>query len=289
MIKDLVSILVPCYNHSKFIERCLQSIINDNYPKKEIIIIDDGSKDNSVEIIEAFIRKHKLSESECILIQQKNAGVVKTLNNLIDLAKGEYITLLASDDELYENGIYKRVEYLKKTNYSAVVGNACVINDSDEIIKEYASSQYFKGKLKNLLNEKKFYKELILQWCIAGPCLLLKSSVYNRIGKYDESFFVEDRDFYLRLIENNLLGYLPDTIACYRVHGNNSTSANKKGIRIECARINIKHANSQKKLIYKYFLKSYTIDLFLLNKNLNFLFNIHIIIRFVIVYLIRCF
>ena len=233
--------------------------------------------------------EHSLSESECKLIQQENAGVVKTLNRLIDLANGEYITLIASDDKLFENGIYKRVEFLKKTNYSAVIGNACVIDEYDNIIKQYASSQHFRGKLKNLLNEKKFYKELLLQWCVAGPCLLLKSDVYKLIGKYDESFFVEDRDFYLRLIENNLLGYLPDTIACYRVHGNNSTSANKKGIRIECARINIKHANSQKKLIYKYFLKSYTIDLFLLNKNLNFLFNIHIIIRFVIVYLIRCF
>lgn len=289
MVKDLVSILIPCYNHSAFIERCLQSIINDKYSKKEIIIIDDGSKDNSVEIIEKFIKDHKLNESECRLIQQENAGVVKTLNRLIDLANGEYITLIASDDELFENGIAKRVEFLRKTNYSAVIGNACVIDENDNVIKEYASSQHFKGKLRNLLNEKKFYKELILQWCIAGPCLLLKSEVYNRIGKYDEDFFVEDRDFYLRLIENNLLGYLPDTVASYRVHGSNSTKINKKRIRIECARINLKHAKNQKKILYRWFLSTYRIDIFLLSRDLSFLFRLHRFLRFAIVYIIRCF
>ena len=81
---DLVSVIIPCYNHEKYIERCLQSILDDKYENKEIIIIDDGSKDNSVEVIRNFIKFHDKYKNIIRLYTQENNGVVKTLNRLVD-------------------------------------------------------------------------------------------------------------------------------------------------------------------------------------------------------------
>lgn len=287
---DLVSIIIPCYNHEKYIERCLKSIIDDSYDNKEIVIIDDGSKDNSINVIKKVI---DLYDSKKIIrfYTQENMGVVKTLNKLVDLAKGKYIAVIASDDELRNDGILKRVEYLKNhPEKKAVIGNAVVIDADDNILKENAAVDLFRAKKKLLKCEKLFNTELILQWCVVGPCLLLEKNVYDIIGKYNESYKVEDRDFYLRLIENKMLGYLDETIAAYRVHGLNmsfSTSTNK--VRIECAKINKAHAGLQKKHIENIFLTSYRIDEKLLTHNKTILYWINKLFRYTIISIYRAF
>lgn len=285
---DLVSIIIPCYNHEKYLERCLKSILEDSYENKEIIIVDDGSKDNSVNVIKKVI---ELYDTKKIIkfYTQENIGVVKTLNKLVDLANGKYIAIIASDDELRNDGIVKRINYLKNhSEKKAVIGNAVVIDGEDKILKENAAVNLFHAKKKLLKSEKFLNTELILQWSVVGPCLLLEKSVYNIIGKYNENYRVEDRDFYLRLIENNILGYLDETIAAYRVHGLNmsfSTSANK--VRIECAKINKAHAGLQKKHIENIFLKSYKIDENLLTHNKIILYWINKLFRYTIILIYR--
>lgn len=290
MVKDLVSVIIPCYNHEEFIERCLNSILNDSYPHKEIIIIDDGSKDKSVDVIRNFIRENKNSGVDIRFYSQENSGVVKTLNRLVDLANGEFIAVVASDDELFNNGIEKRVSFLKGSDYKAVIGNASVVDFEGKILRKYAASQFFHASLRNLRNTKKFYRELIMQWCVVGPCLLLRKEVYDTIGKYNEEYTIEDRDFYLRLIENNLLGYVEDVVALYRVHGLNMSLNNAtKKVRIQCAAINIFHAALQNKKMYKYFLQSYKIDKRLLENNRNFSYFLFKLLRFIVVKVIRLF
>ena len=285
---DLVSIVIPCYNHSKYIERCLKSIISEEYENKEIIIVDDGSKDNSVELINNFIEEHDRNKI-IKLYTQENMGVVKTLNKLIDLAEGKYIAIVASDDELSNNGIKKRIDFLQRhKEKKAVIGNAIVINSEDDILKQNAAVDLFHAKKKLLCNEKYLNRELILQWSVVGPCILLEKDVYSIIGKYNENYKIEDRDFYLRLIENNILGYLDETVACYRVHDlNMSFSVATNKVRLECAKINKAHSYFQKKLIDKIFLKSYKFDVIFLEKKLKILYWVHKIFRFIIVSLYR--
>lgn len=287
---DLVSVIIPCYNHEKYIERCLSSILNDKYENKEIIIIDDGSKDSSVQVITGFIKNH--DKNKIIkFYKQENCGVVKTLNRLIDIASGKYVALIASDDELRNDGIFNRVEYLKNhPEKKAVIGNALVIDGNDNILKKNAAVDLFRAKSK-LLNSKKYFNtELILQWSVVGPCLLLEKSVYNEIGNYNENYRIEDRDFYLRLVENNMLGYLDDVVAGYRVHGlNMSLSAATDKVRIECAIINQAHANSQKHSIERLFLKSYKIDEKFLGKKHKFLYWVNKLFRYAIILAYRNF
>lgn len=103
-----ISVIIPVYNGEKYIKRCLKSIALQNNKNYEVIIINDGSIDNSVKIINDFIHNHN-KQDKYVLIDKKNEGVAKTRNYGISLAKGEYITFIDQDDyinpDYFENYI----------------------------------------------------------------------------------------------------------------------------------------------------------------------------------------
>ena len=86
----LVSVIIPCYNHEKFIERTLNSVVADTYLNKEIMIINDGSKDNSDSVIRQWISIHEKTVA-VFYINRSNKGICATINELVDKAKGKYI------------------------------------------------------------------------------------------------------------------------------------------------------------------------------------------------------
>ena len=101
--KYKVSIIIPCYNSKKYIERCLNSILKDKLKEKEIILINDGSTDNTLEIIEEYSKKNK----DIKIINQKNKGQSISRNNGLKEAKGKYIAFVDSDDWVEEDYFYK--------------------------------------------------------------------------------------------------------------------------------------------------------------------------------------
>ncbi len=221
----LVSVLVPSYNHEFYIEECLNSIINDDYPNKEIIIFDDGSSDNSVSIVKAWINENETNFSGRILLRTcQNKGLTKTLNEMIKEASGEFITLVASDDYLLSGGINKRVDYLlKHKDQLAVFADCMVVDKQGNVLSKSGISEFHKGR-KKYLNDKYLLKyELIFRWCVPGPVFLARKKVYEEVGFYDEKLIVEDWDFYLRMSKSNVLGFLDATVACYRIHSTNTS------------------------------------------------------------------
>lgn len=107
-----VSIIIPCYNGEKYIDCCMQSIFQQDYPKIEIIVVDDGSKDNSKKIIELWEKKFQTIGIEYKWISQKNGGPGSAINTGLKYVTGEYLSLLDIDDEYRENAISDRVKYL---------------------------------------------------------------------------------------------------------------------------------------------------------------------------------
>ncbi|AIF53716.1 glycosyltransferase [Pelosinus sp. UFO1] len=221
----LVSVLVPAYNHERYIEECLNSIIHDDYPNKEIIIFDDGSSDNSISIVNAWINKNEANFPGRIFFKTcQNKGVTKTLNEMIKEACGEFITLVASDDYLLPDGISKRVDYLlKHTDLLAVFADCLVVDQQGNVLSQSGVSEYHKGRKKYLKDQYLLKYELIFRWCVPGPVFLARRKVYEEVGYYDERLIVEDWDFYLRLSKSNLLGFLDATVACYRIHSTNTS------------------------------------------------------------------
>lgn len=271
----LVSVIVPCYNHAKYINECLNSIKNQTYKNIEIILIDDGSTDDSDMVIKKWIDNNP--DCHISYLSQENHGVTKTLNKMINIAKGEYITLCASDDVLLENSVEIRLSYLQKhRNLKAVIGDANVIGTNSEFIEESAMKSLYSANYERL--KTNIVVELVLNWSVVGPTFLADKSLYEQVGLYDESLQIEDKEFYLRLLSNNLLGFLPYNVAQYRIHSSNTSRKNKAAkfnIYYQVALSNIKHYESFNG-VNKLFLKSHIVD-FILAKDGYSIFNYYLI------------
>lgn len=109
-MNDLVSIITPCYNAEKYISETIESVLNQTHKEWEMIIINDGSKDNSEEIIKKYVDKDK----RISLIKQENKGCAAARNNGIKHAKGRYIALLDADDVWYNNFLEEQIKFLNE-------------------------------------------------------------------------------------------------------------------------------------------------------------------------------
>jgi glycosyltransferase involved in cell wall biosynthesis len=284
----LVSILVPCYNHEKYIKKSIASILNNSYGNIELLIIDDGSTDSSYEVANDTIYSNNKPASY-LIIKQENSGVVKTLNRLISMSHGKYIILLASDDILMDNSIIERVLFLEQNkNYDAIIGKSILIDQNDNIISHNANKYLYRAD-STLLSSRYIVEELVLRWSITGPCLLVRKTLYDRIGLYNEKYKVEDRDFYLRLLSMGKLKYFDTVVAYYRVHENNISRniVSSLSVKIECAKINSTYGQKKifKNIILQFFLNSYFIDKILLKYNYWILYKTYKMFRYFFVFL----
>lgn len=128
-----VSVIIPNYNAEEYIESCINSVLNQSYKNIEIIIIDDGSTDNSWEIISDFKKKH----INIITLKQANMNASIARNKGIEIASGEYVLFLDSDDELFNISIEILVTNMEKSNSHLGMGNFISIDSSGKELKKY--------------------------------------------------------------------------------------------------------------------------------------------------------
>ncbi|MFZ1306058.1 MAG: glycosyltransferase [Ferruginibacter sp.] len=221
-----VSIVIPCYNHEKYVQRTLNSIKEDTYLFKEIIIINDGSKDNSDARIKEWISVHK-DEINVSYISRHNKGVCSTLNEMIELAKGKYILPLASDDCLFGDTIAARVKMLEeRPGKSVLLNDAYVIDGDDTIIMQSSAADYWKADKSRYYNDADILKECIQGIKLGGPVLFYRKDIFSEIGKYPEELSIEDWYFYQRAACLNRIVFIDRKVALYRVHGGNMSGVN---------------------------------------------------------------
>ena len=109
-IHPKISILIPCYNHAAYIEKTIRSVWEQDYSNLELVIVDDGSTDNSCEIVS---RLKAISPIKMIFVVQKNAGICRTLNHALELSSGEIIGILASDDVMLRDRLNQEIQYFE--------------------------------------------------------------------------------------------------------------------------------------------------------------------------------
>jgi len=224
-VSPLVSVLVPAFNHQEYIEACLDSVVESSYAPLEILVLDDGSNDGTYDRACAWMKNNAHRVERVKVHHQTNLGITRTLNKLISLSGGEYVTLLASDDALERDGIMLRVTALQRhPEWLAVFGDCSIIDGTGRLQATSALSSLYHAHVPALLNPHRITRELILRWSVAGPSMLARRLAYSvdvGVGPYDEQLQVEDRDFYLKLLSRDGLGFINETVARYRVHGRN--------------------------------------------------------------------
>ena len=132
-MKPNVSIIIPVYNSEKYISKCLDSLINQTYKDYELLIVNDGSTDNSQNIINEY--KNKYPEI-IVLKEQENLGVAVTRNNAIEEAKGKYIMFIDNDDFVDKDYVETFVKEIEKNDYDVILGGYRRPNKEGKIVKE---------------------------------------------------------------------------------------------------------------------------------------------------------
>ena len=127
MQSDLVSIIIPAFNAEMYIEDCLNSVINQTYQNIEIIVVNDGSTDLTLELVNSF------NDPRIILINQENKGCSASKNQGLRIANGDFIQYLDADDFLSSDKIEKQVNKLRFKKNSTAVCKTVIISDNDEI------------------------------------------------------------------------------------------------------------------------------------------------------------
>lgn len=154
-----VTLIVPVYNSEKYIGKCLDSILNQTYTNFEILVVNDGSKDNSQKVIEEYQNKYP---DKIIAINQENKGVSKTRNESIKKANGDYIMFIDNDDFLDSDYIETFVTEAEKGDYDVVLGGYRRQNENGKIIKEMKLKETEWAKLMIMAPWAKIYKKQYL-------------------------------------------------------------------------------------------------------------------------------
>ena len=151
-----VSIIIPVYNSEKYIKRCIDSVLKQTFKDYEVILIDDGSTDNSKEILDEY---KEVYPEKITVIHQENMGVSKTRNKAIKMAKGKYIMFIDNDDYIDKDYIEVFVKKIEKDNYDVVLGGYRRPNKDGKIIKELKLPQEEWGKFMIFAPWSKIYKK----------------------------------------------------------------------------------------------------------------------------------
>ncbi|CTP86203.1 glycosyltransferase [Xanthomonas graminis] len=219
----LVSVLVPAYNHERFVQRCLDSVLEDPYPNKELVIVDDGSSDATAARIAEWIALHE-QRIPVRFWPRENRGIAATLNHLVAMASGEFLRLGASDDYLLPGGLAAQVAYLRASpGKTAVIGDAVVV-DADGRLLHQSSMRDLHGVDKRLyLSDAGIRRAVIRHWAVSGAVALVRRSALQARVAWDEELHIEDWDFFLRLVARDALGFIDVGVCAYRLHGANAS------------------------------------------------------------------
>ena len=191
-----VSVVMPTYNGSKYIKRAIDSILAQTYTNFEFVIVDDGSTDNTAEII------HSFKDERIKYIYQENRGPASAYNTGFKNASTDFIFIMDHDDYSYPIRIEKQLEYLIKNNLG-VCGSFFYINNEEK--------GFMEGK-QPPINHEDIKRELLFRpWTLFNPTLCIQKSVFNEYGFYDDRIKVGyDYDYLLRISDYVVCGNIPE-------------------------------------------------------------------------------
>ncbi|MFX1825174.1 glycosyltransferase family 2 protein [Acinetobacter sp. AS5] len=208
----LISIIIPSYNHERFVCDSIQSVIDQSYQNIELIVIDDGSTDSSVEKIQELIPLCEKRFTRFEFRHRPNQGLSATLNEALEWTQGEYFSSLASDDIILKDKIKIQSEFLNQNkNFIAVFGGVAVIDNDSNLVKNRIKKR----------QSYNFEKILLLEHELPATTQLIRLEALKKIGGYDAKVKIEDWYMWLLLAQEGELCYLPVIFAKYRLHDNN--------------------------------------------------------------------
>lgn len=209
-----ISVIMPVYNtEESYLREAIESILNQTFADFEFIIINDGSTNNAQDVILSY-KDSRIN----YVVNEKNLGLIKTLNKGFDLAKGEYIARMDSDDISLPKRFEKQVDFMDKNPNVHVAGSWY---------------EWFpKCKVQKPPTNDKDIKECLLVQSnsLAHPTVMLRKSVIDKLeARYDENYaYVEDYALWLSLVDKVDFANIDEILLKYRIHPNSVCKVNKR-------------------------------------------------------------
>ncbi len=203
-----VSVIIPTYNVCKFIDKTLDSVLTQTYSDFEVIVVDDGSTDQTVSIIKQYCGKHP---EKIRLILKENSGPGSARNVGIRAAAGEYIAFIDADDLWLPQKLEKQIAYFK--------------TQSSEVGLVYTDARKFDDdgiwvlpeKYRRKRSEGWIYKELLKRNMIPNQSVIARKKCFDDVGLFDESLeLIEDHDMWLRIAMKYKIVFLDEVLSLYR-------------------------------------------------------------------------
>jgi len=199
----LVSIVTPSYNQAAYLEETLRSVLEQDYPRIEYLVVDGGSQDGSVEILRQYA--HRLAW----WVSEPDRGQTDALNKGFARAQGEILAWLNSDDTYLPGAVSAAVRYLQDHPEAGMVyGDANLINERGEVIGKFPARQTDYRRL------RRGYVHIPQQ------AAFFRAALWRQVGPLDPTFyFAMDYDLWVRLAKISQLHYVPQLWANFRLHG----------------------------------------------------------------------
>jgi glycosyltransferase involved in cell wall biosynthesis len=221
-MQPLVSVVVTCYNHARFIVQSLDSVATQTYRNFELIVIDDCSSDDSVAVIERWIRTSGLPVT--FIAHERNQGVCRSMNEGLELLRGDYVAVNSSDDVWMPEKLAKQVRAME----AASVEVGAIYSDA-YLIHEHG------GRLPGMFIERqrhferppqgRIFADLLLDNFIPAVTVMLRRECQQRVGKFDEEILYEDWDYWLQVSQRYDFIYSPYVSCEYRLVQGSASAA----------------------------------------------------------------
>jgi len=213
-----VSVILPAYNCEKFIGKAIQSVLQQTLTDFELIIVNDGSTDNTESIILTF--------TDPRIVYQKNSenkGLIYSLNKAIEIADGKYIARMDADDICLPGRLARQKTFLDQNEDIAVVASTI------DFINEQEEKKGIWELDRKTITPQQIKKAILKQNCIAHPTVMIRSEIAkkNKYKEYQKN--IEDYDLWLRLLNRGFsISKINEPLLLYRLHGSSVTSIHLK-------------------------------------------------------------
>jgi glycosyltransferase involved in cell wall biosynthesis len=223
MNTPLVTVLMPVYNSERFLRRAIESILTQTFTDFEFLIINDGSTDQSVAIIQSYT-----DERITLVHNEKNCGIIDTLNKGIALAKGKYIARMDADDISLPTRFERQVQYLEQHPKIAVLATHIFeINAEEEKIGTWDKD------IQNNVPED-IYRTMAKTCCIAHPTVMMQTAIIRNYLYNKKQKGSEDWDLWMRLLsDGKRIDKVPEFLLRYRMHAASITAVHNREVRLE--------------------------------------------------------
>lgn len=244
--QPLVSVIIPTYNKAQYLKKAVESVLNQTYKKIEVIVIDDGSTDNTAEIVKSF------NDPRIIYFWKENKGPAVARNTGIKKAKGKYIVFLDSDDLWLKEKLETQIDFMEKNSEIGLLGTGCYeMTDKGKVI----------GKKIFPTSNEILQKDLIKYNPFIQSSIMTRKEIFDKVGLwYDEKFREsEDYDLWLRIAGNYKIANLPEALTMKRYYKEGLSPAKDKEqlyfvLKAKKAAV---HRGQYPKWCYLYLLKSW--------------------------------